>query len=51
MLIMLHSGMSLGVMLAQCWPPSVVNWINPSSVPAQIVSFLSGDSARAKIVS
>ena len=36
---------------SQCWPPSVVSWTKPSSVPAQIVSFFNGDSAMAKMVS
>ena len=51
MLIVLHSGRSFGVTLAQFWPASRVIWIRPSSEPAQITPFSTGDSAMAKIVS
>src|SRR5579872_3678188 len=51
MLTVPHSGMSLGVMFDQLPPPLVVRWINPSSEPAQIRSFCTGDSATEKITS
>ena len=47
----LHSGRSLGVMFVQFFPASRVMWMRPSSVPAQIRPFTSGDSATAKMVS
>src|SRR6202049_984076 len=51
MLTVPHSGMAFGVTLSQCWPPSRVTCTNPSSVPAQIKSFCTGDSTTEKIVS
>src|SRR5579875_1028101 len=42
-----HGFSSGGVTLFQCWPPSVVNQINPSSVPAQRRSALKGEGASA----
>ena len=46
-----HSGMSLGVTFVQWAPPSVVSWISPSSVPAQISPCFSGLSTTEKMVS
>src|SRR5260370_30844172 len=51
MLTVPHSGMALGVMFSQCWPPSRVSCIKQSSVPTQIRSFWTGDSTTEKIVS
>src|SRR5262249_30878413 len=51
MLTVPHSGIPLGVTLAQFFPPSVVTCTMPSSDPAQIRSFCTGDSTTEKIVS
>src|SRR5579884_139343 len=51
MLTVPQSGMPLGVTFSQCCPPSRVMWTRPSSVPAQIKSFCTGDSTTEKIVS
>src|SRR5450432_3299837 len=51
MLTVPHSGMPLGVTLAQFLPPSEVTCTSPSSDPAQIRSFCTGDSTTEKIVS
>src|SRR5947207_14500588 len=51
MLTVPHSGMALGVTLAQFLPPSVVSCTSPSSEPVQIRSFCTGDSTTEKIVS
>src|SRR5438270_11120032 len=40
----------LGVTLVQCFPPSRVKLISPSSEPVQMSPFTRGDSAIAKIV-
>ena len=45
------SGIALGVTLAQWAPPSWVRCTSPSSLPTQIRSWLTGDSATAKMVS
>ena len=49
MLTVPHSGIALGVTLAQFFPPSVVTCTSPSSEPAQIRSFCIGDSTTEKI--
>src|SRR6476646_5595644 len=51
MLTVPHSGIVLGVTLAQFFPPSVVTCTRPSSEPAQIRSFCIGDSTTEKMVS
>src|ERR1700687_354439 len=51
MLTVPQSGIALGVIFSQCWPPSRVRCTRPSSVPAQIKSFCAGDSTAEKIVS
>src|SRR5438477_12514031 len=51
MLTVPHSGIALGVTFSQCCPPSRVSCTTPSSVPAQIRSFCTGDSTTEKIVS
>src|ERR1051326_3405682 len=51
MLTVPHSGTPFGVTLDQFLPPSLVTCTSPSSEPAQIRSFCTGDSATEKIVS
>ena len=41
----IHGFMSGGVTSRQVTPPSVVTWINPSSVPTQMRFTSSGDGA------
>src|ERR1051326_211878 len=51
MLTVPHSGIAFGVTFDQFFPPSAVTCTRPSSEPAQIRSFCSGDSTTEKIVS
>src|SRR5579864_9642089 len=51
MLTVPHSGIALGVTFSHFWPPSRVTWTMPSSLPAQIRSFCTGDSTTEKMVS
>ncbi len=45
-----HAAMALGVTLVHLAPPSVVTWMLPSSVPAQITPSSRGEGERAVIV-
>src|SRR5437016_14628267 len=47
----LHSPNSFDVTFVQCCPPSRVTCTSPSSVPAQITPFSTGDSAIVNTVS
>src|SRR5690348_16666471 len=47
--IRVHGLMAAGVTLVHFTPPSVVTWIFPSSVPAQIIPPLRGEADNAVI--
>ncbi len=50
-MIWIHSGMPFGVTFSQFLPPSRVTCTRPSSEPAQITPFVTGDSLKVKMVS